>query len=50
MSDGVYEVKSTSGNTHLGGEDFDNKIVDYCIGEFLKKHSIDINKLPNKWR
>lgn len=36
-SGGVLEVKSTSGDTHLGGEDFDNKLVDYCLTEFTKK-------------
>jgi heat shock 70kDa protein 1/2/6/8 len=34
---GVLDVKSTSGDTHLGGEDFDNKIVDYCLMEFIRK-------------
>ena len=37
VSGDVLEVKSTSGDTHLGGEDFDNKIVDYCLVEFAKK-------------
>lgn len=37
MSESVLEVKSTSGDTHLGGEDFDNKLVDYCLIEFAKK-------------
>ena len=37
MSDSVLEVKSTSGDTHLGGEDFDNHLVDYCLIEFAKK-------------
>jgi molecular chaperone DnaK (HSP70) len=36
-SGGVLDVKSTSGDTHLGGEDFDNKIVDYCMMEFTRK-------------
>ena len=34
LGDGVFEVKSTNGDTFLGGEDFDNTIVDYIIGEF----------------
>jgi L1 cell adhesion molecule like protein len=42
IDDGVFEVKATAGDTHLGGEDFDNKLVDYCAAEFLKKHRIDI--------
>lgn len=44
IDEGVFEVKSTSGDTHLGGEDFDNKLVEYCVGEFLKKSGIDIRK------
>ncbi len=34
LGDGVFEVLSTSGNTHLGGDDFDNAIIDYLVGEF----------------
>jgi L1 cell adhesion molecule like protein len=34
IEEGIFEVKATNGNTHLGGEDFDNRIVDYCIHEF----------------
>jgi heat shock protein 1/8 len=34
IEDGIYEVKATNGNNHLGGEDFDNKLVDYCATEF----------------
>lgn len=37
MSDGIFEVKSTSGDTHLGGEDFDNKLKDYCFMKFCDK-------------
>ena len=36
LGDGVFEVKSTNGDTFLGGEDFDNTIVDYLVGEFKK--------------
>jgi heat shock 70kDa protein 1/2/6/8 len=42
IEEGVFEVKATAGDTHLGGEDFDNKLVDYCTAEFLKRHKIDI--------
>jgi len=42
IDEGVFEVKSTSGDTHLGGEDFDSKLVEYCAGDFMKKTSIDI--------
>ena len=42
IGDGVFEVKSTNGDTSLGGEDFDNVLVDYIIGEFKKDTGIDI--------
>ena len=42
IGDGVFEVKSTNGDTFLGGEDFDNKIVDYLIEEFKKDSGIDL--------
>tara|TARA_B100001142_G_scaffold8746_1_gene8534 strand:- start:52 stop:1995 length:1944 start_codon:yes stop_codon:yes gene_type:complete len=42
LGDGVFEVKSTNGDTFLGGEDFDNIIVDYLIGEFKKDNGIDL--------
>jgi L1 cell adhesion molecule like protein len=38
LDDGVFEVKATAGDTHLGGEDFDNSLVDYCVAEFEKKN------------
>ena len=47
LDDGVFEVKATAGDTHLGGEDFDNRLVDYCVQEFKKKNksiSADITK------
>ena len=37
IDDGLFEVKATAGDTHLGGEDFDSKLVDYCLKEFIKK-------------
>ena len=40
----VFEVKSTAGDTHLGGEDFDNRMVDFFIAEFKRKHRKDISK------
>ena len=43
LGDGVFEVKSTNGDTFLGGEDFDNSIVDYLIAEFKKDNGIDLN-------
>jgi heat shock 70kDa protein 1/2/6/8 len=42
LDGGIFEVKATSGNTTLGGEDFDNRMVDYCIQEFKKKTKVDI--------
>ena len=43
IEEGIFEVKATNGHTHLGGEDFDNRLVDYCIAEFKKKTGIDIS-------
>merc|ERR1712002_901181 len=42
IEDGIFEVKSTSGDTHHGGEDFDNRLVDHFIKEFKRKHKKDI--------
>merc|ERR1719411_9038 len=42
IEDGIFEVKSTAGDTHLGGEDFDNRLVDHFIKEFKRKHKKDI--------
>ena len=44
LGDGVYEVKSTSGNNKLGGDDFDNRISDYLVSEFKKENGIDLSK------
>jgi len=44
IGDGVFEVKSTNGDTHLGGEDFDRKIIDYLADEFRKDNGIDLRK------
>ena len=44
LGDGVFEVKSTSGNTHLGGDDFDNRIMDYLVKEFKKENDVDLSK------
>lgn len=46
LGDGVYEVKSTNGDTHLGGDDFDKYLVDYIADEFKKEHSVDLRKDP----
>ena len=42
VEDGIFEVKATAGDTHLGGQDFDNRIVDWAVEEFKKKHKIDL--------
>jgi molecular chaperone DnaK len=44
VGDGVFEVKATSGDTHLGGDDFDQRIVDYLADEFKKEHGIDLRQ------
>ena len=44
LGDGVFEVKSTSGNNHLGGDDFDNRITEYLIKEFKKENGVDFSK------
>ncbi len=46
MGDGVFEVKSTGGDTHLGGDNFDDRIVDWIISEFKKDKGIDLKKDP----
>lgn len=43
IGDGVFEVKSTNGDTHLGGDDFDQKIMDYLMSEFKKDQGIDVS-------
>merc|ERR1711884_296518 len=42
IDEGVFEVKATAGDTHLGGEDFDNKLVEFCAASFLKTSKVDI--------
>ncbi|MCX6287423.1 MAG: molecular chaperone DnaK [Bacteroidetes bacterium] len=46
LGDGVFEVKSTNGNTHLGGDDFDQIVIDWLADEFLKDEGIDLRKDP----
>jgi len=43
IDDGIFEVKATAGDTHLGGEDFDNILMKYFIDEFKRKHKVDIS-------
>ena len=44
LGDGVFEVKSTAGNNRLGGDDFDNRIMDYLVSEFKKENGVDLSK------
>jgi molecular chaperone DnaK len=46
IGDGVFEVKSTDGDTHLGGDDFDNAIIDWMVSEFKSENDIDLSKDP----
>ena len=46
LGEGVFEVKSTNGNTHLGGDDFDHLVIDWLADEFLKDEGIDLRKDP----
>ena len=46
LGDGVFEVKSTNGDTHLGGDDLDEAIIDWLVQEFKKEHTIDLRSDP----
>jgi molecular chaperone DnaK len=46
IGDGVFEVKSTNGDTHLGGDDFDQKLIEFLLAEFKKQEGMDISKDP----
>ncbi len=46
IGDGVFEVKSTNGDTHLGGDDFDQVIIDWLVAEFKKQEGVDLSKDP----
>ena len=50
IDDGIFEVKATSGNTHLGGEDFDSRLVQHFTQEFKRKHKKDISSNPRALR
>ncbi len=50
LGDGVFEVKSTNGDTHLGGDDFDKVIMDWLADEFKKDEAIDLHKDPMAWQ
>lgn len=50
IDEGVFEVLSTAGNTHLGGEDFDNRLVDHFVTEFKRKHKLDLKSKAKSLR
>jgi len=50
IEEGVFEVKATAGDTHLGGEDFDNRMVEHFVQEFKRKHMKDISDSPRALR
>src|SRR3954454_236374 len=50
IEDGVFEVKATAGDTHLGGEDFDNKLVEFCAADFKRKTGHDMRENPRAMR
>jgi L1 cell adhesion molecule like protein len=50
INEGIFEVKATTGDTHLGGEDFDNLLVAFCVDDFKKKTQKDINANPRALR
>ena len=50
IEDGIFEVKATAGDSHLGGEDFDNKLVNHFIQEFKRKHKKDLSTNPRSIR
>jgi heat shock protein 1/8 len=50
LEEGLFEVRATNGHTHLGGEDFDNRLVEYCAGEFRRKFNIDLKENPKALR
>jgi len=47
IGDGVFEVKATNGDTHLGGDDWDNRIIDWILDEFKKEQGMDLRKQPD---
>ncbi|KAI8015225.1 Heat shock cognate 70 kDa protein [Camellia lanceoleosa] len=50
IEEGIFEVKATAGDTHLGGEDFDNRMVNHFVQEFKRKHKKDISGNPRALR
>src|ERR1700759_1139640 len=50
IEEGIFEVKATAGDTHLGGEDFDNRLVDHFVQEFKRKNKKDLSSNPRALR
>merc|ERR1712084_109462 len=50
IDDGVFEVMATAGDTHLGGEDFDNKLVEHCVQDFKRKNRLDLKSSSRAMR
>jgi molecular chaperone DnaK len=50
LGDGIFEVKSTNGDTHLGGDDFDKCIMDWLADEFKTDENVDLRKDPMSWQ
>jgi L1 cell adhesion molecule like protein len=50
IEEGIFEVKATAGDTHLGGEDFDNRLVNHFVQEFKRKHKKDMSGNPRALR
>jgi L1 cell adhesion molecule like protein len=50
LDDGAFEVRATTGNTHLGGEDFDNRVVEFLAKEFERKHKLDLRQNARSMR
>jgi L1 cell adhesion molecule like protein len=50
LEEGLFEVRATNGHTHLGGEDFDNRLVEYCAGEFRRRNNLDLKENPKALR
>lgn len=48
LDGGVFEVKSTNGNSHLGGEDLDNRLIHHCLEDFKKKYKLDLNSIDSE--
>merc|ERR1719204_70301 len=50
IDEGIFQVLATAGDTHLGGEDFDNRLVEFCIQDFKKKHKLDVRDSARSMR